>query len=159
MRITVISVGKLKEKYWKEALQEYSKRLSKYCKLDIVEVQDEKAPETMTKAEQQQVCHKEGQRILKVVKENAFVIALAIEGRMFSSEQFAEQIQKNAVQGVSHVIFIIGGSLGLSKEVMQRADRAISFSAMTFPHQMMRVILLEQIYRAMRIINGEPYHK
>ncbi len=159
MRITVISVGKLKEKYWKEALQEYSKRLSKYCKLDIVEVQDEKAPETMTKAEQQQVCYKEGQRILKVIKENAFVIALAINGKMLSSEQFAEQIQMDTVQGVSHMIFIIGGSLGLSKEVMQRANRAISFSAMTFPHQMMRVILLEQIYRAMRIIKKEPYHK
>ena len=159
MRITVISVGRLKEKYWKDALQEYSKRLSKYCKLDIVEVQDEKAPETMTKAEQQRVCYKEGQKILKAIKENALVIALAIEGKMFSSEQFAEQIQKDTVQGVSHMIFIIGGSLGLSNDVLQRADRIISFSAMTFPHQMMRVILLEQIYRAMRIIKKEPYHK
>ncbi len=159
MRITIICVGKLKEKYWKDALGEYSKRLGKYCKLDIIEVADEKAPETMSKLEEERVRQKEGERILKAIKEDALVTALAIKGNMLSSEQLAEQIEKDTIQGVSHMVFLIGGSLGLSKEVMKRADRAMSFSAMTFPHQMMRVILLEQIYRAMRIIKKEPYHK
>lgn len=159
MRITIICVGKLKEKYWKDALGEYSKRLGKYCKLDIIEVADEKAPETMSKLEEERVRQKEGERILKAIKEDALVTALAIKGNMLSSEQLAEQIEKDTIQGVSHMVFLIGGSLGLSKEVMERADRAMSFSAMTFPHQMMRVILLEQIYRAMRIIKKEPYHK
>lgn len=159
MKITVICVGKLKEKYWKEAIEEYSKRLSKYCKLEMIELLDEKAPETMTRAEEKQVMQKEGQRIIKAIKENALVIALAIKGKMLSSEQLAAQIEKDGVNGVSHIIFVIGGSLGLSEEVLQRADRALSFSAMTFPHQMMRVILLEQIYRAMKIIKKEPYHK
>ena len=143
MKITIVCVGKLKEKYWKEAIQEYSKRLTKYCKLDIVELPDEKA----------------GERILKAIKQDAFVIALAVEGKMLSSEQLAEQIEKYAIEGISHIVFIIGGSLGLSKEVIAKADKILSFSAMTFPHQMMRVILLEQIYRAMRIIKKEPYHK
>ena len=155
MRITIISVGKLKERYWKNAIEEYSKRLSKYCKLEIMELPDENS----SLAEEEQILKKEGQRIIKAIKQDALVIALAIKGNMFSSEQFAAQIEKDTTQGISHLIFIIGGSLGLSKEVMDRADRAISFSAMTFPHQMMRVILLEQIYRAMRIIKKEPYHK
>lgn len=159
MKITVVCVGKLKEKYWKEAIQEYSKRLTKYCKLDIVELPDEKAPENLSKSEEQQVCKKEGERILKAIKQDAFVIALAVEGKMLSSEQLAEQIEKYTVEGVSHIVFIIGGSLGLSQEVIAAANKVISFSAMTFPHQMMRVILLEQIYRAMRIIKKEPYHK
>ena len=159
MRITIISVGKLKERYWKNAIEEYSKRLSKYCKLEIMELPDEKTPENSSLAEEEQILKKEGQRIIKAIKQDALVIALAIKGNMFSSEQFAAQIEKDTTQGISHHIFIIGGSLGLSKEVMDRADRAISFSAMTFPHQMMRVILLEQIYRAMRIIKKEPYHK
>ncbi|NDO47451.1 23S rRNA (pseudouridine(1915)-N(3))-methyltransferase RlmH [Clostridium sp. MD294] len=159
MKITIICIGKLKERYWKEAVEEYSKRLTKYCKLNIIELPDEKAPETMSKAEQQQVCQKEGQRILKAIKGDGVVVALAIEGKMFSSEQLAAQIQKDTVEGINHIVFIIGGSLGLSQEVMKKADRALSFSAMTFPHQMMRVILLEQIYRAMRIIKKEPYHK
>ena len=159
MKVTIICVGKLKEKYWKYAVEEYSKRLSKYCKLDMVELPDEKAPETMTKAEEKQVVKKEGQRIVKAIKGDAVVIALAIEGEMLSSEMFAAQIERDAVQGVSHIAFIIGGSLGLSEEVMQKANRALSFSTMTFPHQMMRVILLEQIYRAFKIIKKEPYHK
>ena len=159
MRITIICVGKLKEKYWKDAVAEYSKRLGKYCKLDIIEVADEKAPENMSKAEEERVCQKEGERILKAIKEDSFVTALAIKAKMLSSEELAEQIQKDTIQGISHMVFLIGGSLGLSKEVMDRANRAVSFSLMTFPHQMMRVILLEQIYRAMRIIKKEPYHK
>lgn len=159
MQITIICIGKLKEKYWKDAVIEYSKRLSKYCKLDIVELPDEKAPETMSDAQQQQVIQKEGQKILKAIKSDSIVIALAIKGKMFSSEQFACQIEQYTVEGKSHITFIIGGSLGLSDEVMNKSDTAISFSAMTFPHQMMRVILLEQIYRAMKIIKNEPYHK
>lgn len=159
MRITIISVGKLKEKYWKDAIEEYKKRLSKYCKLEIIELPDEKIPENSSLAEEEQILKKEGQRIIKAIKQDALVIALAIDGKMFSSEQFAAQIEKDTTQGLSHLIFIIGGSLGLSKEVRNKSDRLLSFSAMTFPHQMMRVILLEQIYRAIRIIKKEPYHK
>lgn len=159
MHITIIAVGKLKEKYWKDAIEEYRKRLSKYCKLEVIELADEKTPENTSPAEEEQILKKEGQRIIKAIKQDALIIALAIEGKMFSSEQFAAQIEKDMIQGLSHLIFIIGGSLGLSKEVISRSDRMLSFSAMTFPHQMMRVILLEQIYRAMRIIKKEPYHK
>ena len=159
MRITIVCVGKLKEKYWKDAIAEYSKRLSRYHKLDIIELADEKTPETMSEAQEQEVKKKEGERILKSIKEDAFVVALAIEGKSLNSEQLAEFMEKKAVSGVSHMVFVIGGSLGLSKDVIQRADDALSFSKMTFPHQMMRVILLEQIYRAERINRGEPYHK
>ena len=159
MRITIVCVGKLKEKYWKDAIAEYSKRLSRYHKLDIIELADEKTPETMSKAQEQEVKKKEGERILKSIKEDAFVAVLAIEGKSLNSEQLADFMEKKAVSGVSHMVFVIGGSLGLSKDVMQCADDALSFSKMTFPHQMMRVILLEQIYRAERINRGEPYHK
>ncbi len=159
MRIMVVCVGKLKEKYWKDAIAEYSKRLRRYHKLDIIELADEKTPETMSEAQEQEVKKKEGERILKAIKEDAFVVALAIEGKALSSEELADFMEKKAVSGVSHIAFVIGGSLGLSKDVMQRADDALSFSKMTFPHQMMRVILLEQIYRAERINRGEPYHK
>ncbi len=159
MRITIVCVGKLKEKYWKDAIAEYSKRLSRYHKLDIIELADEKTPETMSKAQEQEVKKKEGERILKSIKEDAFVVVLAIEGKSLNSEQLADFMEKKAVSGVSHMVFVIGGSLGLSKDVMQCADDALSFSKMTFPHQMMRVILLEQIYRAERINRGEPYHK
>ncbi len=159
MRITIVCVGKLKEKYWKDAIAEYSKRLSRYHKLDIIELADEKTPETMSEAQEQEVKKKEGERILKSIKEDAFVVALAIEGKSLNSEQLADFMEKKAVSGVSHMVFVIGGSLGLSKDVIQRADDALSFSKMTFPHQMMRVILLEQIYRAERINRGEPYHK
>ncbi len=159
MKVTVICVGKLKEKYWRDAIQEYSKRLSRYMKLEIMELADEKAPETMSPAQEAEVKEKEGQRILKNVKEDAFVVALAVEGKMLSSEELAEFMAKKGVGGVSHMVFIIGGSLGLSAAVMQRADFALSFSKMTFPHQMMRVVLLEQIYRSERIQRNEPYHK
>ena len=159
MKVTVICVGKLKEKYWRDAIQEYSKRLSRYMKLEIIELADEKAPETMCPAQEAEVKEKEGQRILKNVKEDAFVVALAVEGKMLSSEELAEFMAKKGVGGVSHMVFIIGGSLGLSAAVMQRADFALSFSKMTFPHQMMRVVLLEQIYRSERIQRNEPYHK
>lgn len=159
MRVTVICVGKLKERYWQDAVAEYSKRLSRYMKLEILELMDEKAPERMSEAQAAEVKEREGQRILKCVREDALVVALAVEGKQLSSEELADFMEKKSVFGVSHVAFIIGGSLGLSPEVMRRADFALSFSKMTFPHQMMRVILLEQIYRSERIRRNEPYHK
>jgi 23S rRNA (pseudouridine1915-N3)-methyltransferase len=159
MNITVISVGKLKEKYLKEAIQEYSTRLTKYCKLDIIEVSDEKAPENMSAAEEDIVKLKEGQAILKHIKDDAYVVALAIQGKQLSSEKFAALISDLGLRGKSNIAFVIGGSLGLSEEVLKRADYHLSFSAMTFPHQLMRVILLEQVYRGFRIMKGEPYHK
>lgn len=159
MNITIITVGKLKEKYLKEAVSEYSKRLSKYCKLDIIEVPDEKAPETMSQAEEEAVKQKEGHAILKHIKTDTYVVALAIDGKMLSSEGFSDFINDLGIRGKSNIAFIIGGSLGLSDEVLSRADFKLSFSPMTFPHQLMRVILLEQIYRGYRIMKGEPYHK
>lgn len=159
MKVTIVCVGKLKEKYWREAIAEYSKRLSRYMKLEIIELADEKAPESMSLAQEAEVKEKEGLRILKNIREEAFAVALAVEGKMLSSEELADFMAKKEVGGVSHMVFIIGGSLGLSPAVMQRADFALSFSRMTFPHQMMRVVLLEQIYRAERIRRGEPYHK
>ena len=159
MNITVVSVGKLKEKYLKEAIQEYSTRLTKYCKLDIIEVPDEKAPENMSAAEEGIVKFKEGQTILRNIKDDTYVIALAIQGKQLSSEKFADLISDLGLRGKSNIAFVIGGSLGLSEEVLKRADYHLSFSAMTFPHQVMRVILLEQVYRGFRIIKGEPYHK
>lgn len=159
MRISIVCVGKLKEKYWQDAIAEYTKRLSRYHKMEIIELSDEKAPENLSAAQELEIKKKEGDKILKAIKEDTFVIALAIEGKSLGSEQLADFLAKKAVGGVSHIAFVIGGSLGLSAEVMQRADYALSFSAMTFPHQMMRVILLEQIYRAERINRKEPYHK
>jgi 23S rRNA (pseudouridine1915-N3)-methyltransferase len=159
MNITVISVGKLKEKYLKDAIQEYSIRLTKYCKLDIIEVPDEKAPENMSAAEEDIVKLKEGQTILKNIKADTYIIALAIQGKQLSSEKFAGLISDLGLRGKSNIAFVIGGSLGLSEEVLKRADYHLSFSAMTFPHQLMRVILLEQVYRGYRIMKGEPYHK
>ena len=159
MKITVITVGKIKEKYLKDAIDEYSKRLSKYCKLEIVEVADEKTPDNASEVVEDAIRSKEAERILKYVKDDAFVITLEINGKQLSSEELAERIEKLGVQGTSHIIFIIGGSIGLGQEVLQKSNYALSFSKMTFPHQLMRVILLEQIYRSYRIINGEPYHK
>lgn len=159
MNITVISVGKLKEKYLRAAIDEYSKRLSRYCKLDIVELNDEKTPDNASEKEELIIKEKEGANILKNIKDNMFVVALAIEGKMISSEELGEFIKEQGIRGNSNITFIIGGSLGLSKEVLNRADYKLSFSKMTFPHQLMRVILLEQVYRGFRIINGEPYHK
>lgn len=159
MKITVITVGKLKEKYLKMAIDEYSKRLSRYCKLTIIEVMDEKAPEQMSISQEMMVKNKEGERILKYVKDNAYVITLAIKGNMLSSEQLAQHLNQLGVEGKSNIVFIIGGSIGLSDEVMARSNYSLSFSNMTFPHQLMRVILLEQVYRSFRINMGEPYHK
>ncbi|KAB3532173.1 23S rRNA (pseudouridine(1915)-N(3))-methyltransferase RlmH [Alkaliphilus serpentinus] len=159
MNITIISVGKIKEKYFKDAILEYSKRLSIYCKLKLIEVQDEKAPESYSQAEILQVKAKEGEGIIKNIKDGSYVIALEVKGKMLSSEDLAEKIQGLGLQGNSHLIFIIGGSLGLSQEVLNRADFKLSFSPMTFPHQLMKVVLLEQIYRAFKINSNEPYHK
>ena len=159
MKIDIVCVGKLKEKYWVNATAEYTKRLSKYCKLKVIEVADEKTPDGASQVLEAQIKAKEGKAILKHIKDGTHVIALAIEGRQYSSEGFASKIEKLGINGSSHIVFVIGGSLGLSDEVMARANESISFSKMTFPHQMMRVVLLEQVYRGFRIIRGEPYHK
>ncbi|MGL4796555.1 MAG: 23S rRNA (pseudouridine(1915)-N(3))-methyltransferase RlmH [Paraclostridium sp.] len=159
MNISVISVGKLKEKYLKLGIEEFSKRLSKYSKLELIELDDEKCPENLSEKDMEIVKNKEGQKILNKIKNNSYVIALAIDGKNLSSEELADTISKLAVRGNSHITFIIGGSLGLSDEVLKRADYKLSFSKMTFPHQLMKLILLEQVYRAFRINNNEPYHK
>ena len=159
MKITIITVGKIKEKYLKDAIAEYSKRLSKYCKLEIVEVADEKTPENASETVENAIREKEAERILTYVKEDAYIITLEIGGKLLSSEELAEKIEKLGIQGTIHIIFIIGGSIGLGKSVLEKSDYALSFSRMTFPHQLMRVILLEQVYRSYRIMNGEPYHK
>lgn len=159
MKITILCVGKVKEKFYRMAIDEYVKRLGRYCKLEIIEVADEKTPDNASEHEETLIKDKEGERILKNIRREATVIALAIEGKMFSSEQLAGKISQLAISGESHIQFIIGGSLGLSDKVLKEADLLLSFSKMTFPHQLMRVILLEQIYRSYRIIQGEPYHK
>ena len=159
MKITVITVGKIKEKYLKDAIAEYSKRLSKYCKLEIIEVADEKTPDNASEVVEDSIRSKEAERILKYVKDDAYVITLEIGGKQLSSEELADKIDKLGIQGTSHIIFIIGGSIGLGKEVLNKSNYALSFSKMTFPHQLMRVILLEQVYRSYRFISNEPYHK
>ncbi|WP_010197828.1 23S rRNA (pseudouridine(1915)-N(3))-methyltransferase RlmH [Bacillus sp. m3-13] len=159
MNISIITIGKLKEKYLKQGIDEYLKRLSAYAKIDIVELPDEKAPEQLSDAEMEQVKNKEGERILGKISEDTHVIALAIEGKQRSSEELAKEMDKLATYGKSKVAFVIGGSLGLSGDVMKRANDTLSFSKMTFPHQLMKLILLEQVYRGFRIIRNEPYHK
>ena len=159
MKITLVTVGKIKEKYLEDAIAEYSKRLSRYCRLEILQVPDEKTPEGASEALENQIKEKEGERLLAQIREDAFVIALAIDGKMLDSEQLADKIGRVGVNGISQIVFVIGGSLGLSKQVLERADFRLSFSRMTFPHQLMRVILLEQIYRSYRILNHQPYHK
>lgn len=159
MRITVIAVGKIKEKYFTGAIAEYAKRLSRYCKLEIIELPDEKTPDGASAAQEQQIKEKEGDRILNAIREDAYVVALAIEGQKMTSEKLAAFIEKRGIAGDSHLTFLIGGSLGLDERVLRRADYLLSFSDMTFPHQLMRVILLEQVYRSFRIIHHEPYHK
>ena len=159
MKITIITVGKIKEKYLRDAIAEYSKRLSKYCKLEILEVADEKTPDHASAIVEDQIRDKEGERILKLLKDDAYVITLEIGGKMLDSVEFSQKMEQLGIQGKSHIIFVIGGSIGLGNEILKRSDLAISFSRMTFPHQLMRVILLEQIYRSYRIMNHEPYHK
>lgn len=159
MNIRLVAVGKIKEKYIQEGIKEYSKRLSRYCSLEIVEIDDEKAPENLSEREMELVKQKEGERILAKIPQNSFVISLVIEGKQLSSEELSEKMDSLMVEGISDITFIIGGSLGLADEVISRSNFKLSFSKMTFPHQLMRMILLEQIYRAWRIIKKEPYHK
>ena len=159
MKITVLCVGKVKEKFFTDAIKEYSKRLSRYCKLEIVEVADEKTPDGVSELVVSQIKEKEAERMEKYLPDSAYVIALAIEGKKLTSEKLAEKIDSLGISGTSHLVFLIGGSLGMSDRLLKRADYLLSFSDMTFPHQLMRVILLEQVYRSYRIIHGEPYHK
>ncbi|MVP00726.1 MULTISPECIES: 23S rRNA (pseudouridine(1915)-N(3))-methyltransferase RlmH [Paenibacillus] len=159
MHITIATIGKLKEKYLVNGIDEYVKRLGPYAKVQMIEVPDEKAPESMSPAEEQQVRVKEGERLLAKLAPDAFVVALAIDGETWSSEQLAQQLDRLATYGRSQVAFVIGGSLGLSSEVLRRADAKLSFGRMTLPHQLMRLVLVEQVYRAFKINRGEPYHK
>lgn len=159
MNISILTVGKIKEKFYRDAIDEYSKRLSRYCKLKIIEVEDEKTPDGASDVVCNQIMLKEAEKLKKYVADDAYVISLAIEGKKYDSVAFANKINNLGIQGKSNIVFIIGGSLGISGELKKRSDELISFSDMTFPHQLMRVILTEQIYRAYRIINNEPYHK
>mgnify|MGYP000655380190 FL=1 len=159
MKITILTVGKIKEKYLRDAIAEYSKRLSRYAKLEIIEVADEKTPDSASETVETNIKNKEAERLLKYIRDDAYLITLEIKGKQLTSEELAQKIDTLGVQGTSHIIFAIGGSLGLGEEVLKRSNYALSFSKMTFPHQLMRVILLEQIYRGFRIIHHEPYHK
>lgn len=159
MQITVVAVGKLKEKYLNAGVDDFRKRLSRYCKFELVETGEEKVPEGLSAAEKKMIKDKEGAGILRHLKAGKYVIALDIQGEMLSSRDFAEFIRKLGLTGNSHIIFVIGGTLGLSEKVLRRANFRLSFSSMTFPHQMMRLILLEQLFRAFRIIKNEPYHR
>lgn len=159
MKITILCVGKIKESFYREALVEYTKRLGKYCKLEILEVADEKTPDRASMAQEEQIKEKEADRLLSKLPENAYVYTLEIQGKRYTSELFADAINKVGLGGCGHIVFVVGGSLGLHEKVLRHSDQAVSFSDMTFPHQLMRVILCEQIYRAYRIIQGEPYHK
>ena len=159
MKITLLTVGKVKEKFYVQAIGEFTKRLSRYCKLEILEVADEKTPDGVSGQAEEQIRQKEGERLLKHIRDDAYVISLEIGGKMLDSLEFSRKIEELGVQGTSHIIFLIGGSLGLGLNVLKRSDFSVSFSKMTFPHQLMRIILLEQIYRGYRIMAGEPYHK
>lgn len=159
MKITILTVGKIKEKYWNLAIDEYKKRLSRYCTLEILEVADEKTPDKASEKEETLIRDREGERLLKLIRDDGYVITMEIQGKMPDSVGLAKKIDQLGIGGISHIYFVIGGSLGLSEAVIRRADEHISFSKLTFPHQLMRVILLEQIYRSYRIISGEPYHK
>ena len=159
MHITIIAIGKLKEKYLRDGINEYLKRLQSYAKVEIIELADEKEPYNASAAEEEQIKIKEGDRIKAKIKPDSYVIALAIAGKQFTSPALAQKIDSLSSAGNSHLTFVIGGSLGLSDEILRSADLLLSFSELTFPHQLMRLILLEQIYRSFRIIKGEPYHK
>ncbi len=158
MKITIIGVGKIKEKYFTDAIKEYSKRLSRFCQIEIIEVNDEKIPENASEKEMEKIKEKEGKGILSKIKDGAYVVTLCIEGKELSSEALAKKIEAISMQS-SHIVFVIGGSLGLSEEVKNASSLRLSFGKMTLPHQLMRVVLLEQIYRAFKINNSENYHK
>ena len=159
MKITILTVGKIKEKYLSDAIAEYSKRLGRYCRLNIIQVQDEKTPDNPSATEKQIILDKEASRLSSHIEDGTYLIALAINGRQLSSEELSEKINSLGIGGKSSITFVIGGSLGLSGSILSQADMLLSFSKMTFPHQLMRVILLEQIYRSFKIISHEPYHK
>lgn len=159
MNITILCVGQIKEKYFRDAIAEYQKRLSCYCKLQMIEVADEKTKENASEAENDLIRKKEGERLLKHIKDSDYCITLEIDGKMLTSEGLSKEIDRLGLAGKSSLVFVIGGSIGLDTAVLKRSDYALSFSKMTFPHQLMRVILLEQIYRSYRIMRGEPYHK
>ena len=159
MKITILCVGKVKEAWMRSGIEEYQKRLGRYTVLNIREVDDEKTPDKASTALEQKILETEGDRLLKQISDTDYVIALAINGTTYDSVEFARKIQKLGVDGKGSLVFVIGGSLGLSPRVLARADEKISFSRMTFPHQLMRMIFLEQLYRGYRIIRGEPYHK
>lgn len=159
LKISVACVGSIKEKYLKEGLKEYEKRLSGYCRFAWLEVPDEKTPENASETEEENIRRAEGLRLLNRIPSGSYVIALTIDGTIRDSVGFSSHLDKLAISGNSHIVFVIGGSIGLSREVLARADEKLSFSAMTFPHQLMRLILLEQVYRAFRISRHEPYHK
>ena len=159
MEIRILSVGKIKEKYLNDAIDEYAKRLSRYAKVSFLRVADEKTPDSCPEGENRRIRKTEGERLLRQIREQDYVIALAIDGEMTDSPGLAERLERLTVEGKSSLVFLIGGSLGLSEEALARADWRLSFSRMTFPHQLMQVILLEQIYRSFRIIHHEPYHK
>ncbi|HHV30654.1 23S rRNA (pseudouridine(1915)-N(3))-methyltransferase RlmH [Acetivibrio mesophilus] len=159
MKITIIAVGKLKEKYLRDGINEYTKRLSKFCNLEIIEVSDEQAPDNLSSLQEEQVKKREGERIIKRLKEGAALIVLDVCGKKLSSEELARKIDSFFISGKSNITFVIGGSLGLDKDLLNMADFRLSLSDMTFPHQLARLILLEQVYRSFKIINGEPYHK
>lgn len=159
MKITLICAGKLKKGYLKEGIEDYRKRLTRFCTPEIREVDDEKTPQNASPAEENEIRRKEGARILAAIPRDAYVITLEIAGQMLSSEQLADKINELTLSGVSSIAFVIGGSLGLDQKVIHRADAHLSFSPMTFPHQLMRLVLLEQIYRSFKIIRKEPYHK
>lgn len=159
MEIRILSVGKIKEKYLNDGIAEYAKRLSRYCKLTFCQVPDEKTPDKASDAINLQIKEIEGERLMKHIREQDYVIALAIDGKMLDSIQLSNLIERLGIEGKSSIAFVIGGSLGLSDKVLRRADYKLSFSKMTFPHQLMQMILLEQVYRGYRIMNNEPYHK
>ena len=159
MKITIIAVGKVKESFFREGIAEYTKRLSKYCKLEIIEVADEKTPDNASELMEEKIKEKEASKILKCMKQDAYTFILEIKGEKFDSIGFANKINQLGIEGKSHIQFIIGGSLGLHKSILKVGNQGISFSNMTFPHQLMRLILCEQIYRGYRIISNEPYHK
>ncbi|KGR72499.1 23S rRNA (pseudouridine(1915)-N(3))-methyltransferase RlmH [Streptococcus phocae subsp. phocae] len=159
MKLKVICVGKLKEKYLKDGIAEYQKRLSRFCQFEVVELPDEKTPEKASDAEKRIILQKEADRIAKKIGPRDFVIALAIEGKQFPSEQFSQIIEDTTLKGYSDISLIIGGSLGLDETIKKQANLLMSFGLLTLPHQLMRLILVEQIYRAFMIRQGSPYHK
>lgn len=159
MKITLLTVGKIKEKFLRDAIAEYSKRLSKYCKLEIIEVADEKTPDHAGEVVEKSIRDKEGERLMRYIRDDDYVITLEIGGKMLDSVAFSRQLENLGIRGQSHICFVIGGSIGLGDALVKRSDYALSFSKMTFPHQLMRVILLEQIYRSYRIMTNQPYHK